>query len=362
MPTILRSFSCVALAATCGALPAQEKKFAPRDFMIPNYENLMFADLKSMRDREIWEELESSAIKLVFAEMERELGFSLDDLDRVTASMTFASAKEGGMSTGPVDTVRILEGNKALPVHKSMAGNRWQSEQIGAYKVWRRSSGGEDLFVQPCDTMQVWGTSAALLPALQKKRVALPSAEVMSFLSGRDATLACFVFGLDHPETKERFLDRMLGGAEWPEDDMPNLLGARLLATGDAEDPHLTIEAVLRHKKAGDGLKVTDELADKLLEKFRAEPRLRMIKPLLKQLVKKTDGTDLVLRLDLGRVRNAVGHLATLALPLFVGGEAQAKEAHARAKEAEAAARQRAAEAAKRRAEKQKPAAAGGKR
>jgi hypothetical protein len=126
----------------------------------------------------------------------------------------------------------------------------------------------------------------------------------------------------------------MLGGGDWPEDDMPQLLGARLLATGDEDDPHLTVEAVLRHQKAGDGIKVTEALSDGLLEKFRANPQMRLLRPLLKKVVKEVDGTDLVLRLDLGRVRNAVGHLATLALPMFMGGEARSKEAHAREKAA----------------------------
>ncbi|MFT6083037.1 MAG: hypothetical protein ACJA0V_004805 [Planctomycetota bacterium] len=333
-PTTLRSLSCLALALVCSAPAAQDKKFAPRDFMIPNYENLMFVDIKAMRDREIWDELESSVMNLAFTQMERELGFPIEDLDRISVSMAFGGAKKSGMSTGPVDTIRIFEGNKPLPVHESMAGNRWQREQIGDYEVWRRKNSSEDMFVQPCDTMQVWGTSAALQPALQKKRVALPSAEIMSFLSGRDATLACFVFGLNHPQTKQRFLADMLGGGDWPEDDMPQLLGARLLATGDEDDPHLTVEAVLRHQKAGDGIKVTEALSDGLLEKFRANPQMRLLRPLLKKVVKEVDGTDLVLRLDLGRVRNAVGHLATLALPMFMGGEARSKEAHAREKAA----------------------------
>jgi hypothetical protein len=48
----------------------------------------------------------------------------------------------------------------------------------------------------------------------------------------------------------------LLGGGEWPVDDPPRVLGVKVLATGDPDDPddlHLTIEAVLRHKKAGSG-------------------------------------------------------------------------------------------------------------
>jgi hypothetical protein len=45
----------------------------------------------------------------------------------------------------------------------------------------------------------------------------------------------------------------LLGGGEWPVDDPPRVLGVKVLATGDPDDLHLTIEAVLRHKKAGSG-------------------------------------------------------------------------------------------------------------
>jgi hypothetical protein len=45
----------------------------------------------------------------------------------------------------------------------------------------------------------------------------------------------------------------LLGGGEWPVDDPPRVLGVKVLATGDPDDLPLTIEAVLRHKKAGSG-------------------------------------------------------------------------------------------------------------
>lgn len=325
MPSTMRLLISLPLALAC-ALPAQQqptRTFAARDFLIPDYENYMFADLKKMRDREVWDELESSLLKLVFKRMEQEHGFPLADLDRVTATMSFGSAD----APENVATVRVLEGNKPLPLKESLLRGRWQTGTVGAFEVWRRESRGENLFVQPTDKMQVWGTSAALQPALEKKRVALPSAEVMAFLSGRSESLAGFVFGLNHPDTKKRFLEQMLGGADWPADDQPTMIGLRILATGDEDDPHLAIEAVLRHGKAGKGLQVTEGLADGLLKKFAANPELRLVRPLLKKVDKKVEGAEMVLRLDLGRVRNAVGHLAVLAMPLFLGGEASSAEA-----------------------------------
>ncbi|MFT4512567.1 MAG: hypothetical protein ACI89X_004167 [Planctomycetota bacterium] len=65
-----RSLSCLALALVCSAPVAQDRKFAPRDFMILNYENLMFADIKAMRGCEIWDELESSVMKKVVKEVD----------------------------------------------------------------------------------------------------------------------------------------------------------------------------------------------------------------------------------------------------------------------------------------------------
>lgn len=314
------------LALFASVVSAQDRKFAARDFLIPNYENLIVVDLKAMRDCDVWEDLEVSVMKLTFRALERKLGFKLTWLDRLTVAMKAAPSDEsGGMDARNEEFVRVLEGNVPLPVHESITGGSWQREDVGDVRVWRRSGYRDQLFAQPTDKMQVSGTTKTLLPAIEKKRVALPSAEVMSMLSGREQKIAYFVVGLDHPRMKEQFLTKLLGGADWPADDHPRVIGVKVLVTGDLDDSHLTIEAVLRHKKAGDGIAVSDGVADAFLKKLIADPEYRLMKPLLKKVEKKIDGTDLVLRMDLGRVRNAVGHLAVLCIPLFMGVGADAE-------------------------------------
>jgi hypothetical protein len=64
---------------------------------------------------------------------------------------------------------------------------------------------------------------------------------------------------------------------------------------------------------------VTAKGADALLERLVAMPEMRAVKPVLAKVEKKRDRGDLVYSVDLGRVRDAVGKVAMLAAPLFLG-------------------------------------------
>ena len=80
-----------------------------------------------------------------------------------------------------------------------------------------------------------------------------------------------------------------------------------------------------------DGLAVSDAAVGELLAKAKKDSQMLMFRPLLKKVDKRTDGSDLQLTLDLGRTRNAVGHLVTLLAPwvMMASGEAQVIEAKA---------------------------------
>ena len=129
-------------------LTAQESLTA-RHFLPQDYKTVLFVDLAAMRDRDIWADLEVSVLKLAFGQIEKEIGFPLDDLDRVTMVMDLGEPKEGGMASSDRRDVRVLEGNKPLPVHESMLTGRWQQERIGKYDAYRRSTILDRVFFQP---------------------------------------------------------------------------------------------------------------------------------------------------------------------------------------------------------------------
>lgn len=281
-----------------------------RAFLPDEHRNVICADLAAMRACGVWDELETSALKLVFAAMERELGFALGALDRVTSVF---EVREGGM-VGQGARVTVFEGNRPLDVPASVA-ELWTLERTGEIEVRRR---GEDVFVRPRPEIHVEGSEQLVQPVLDgKPHGGMPCPDVLSLLSGRGDQLAWMVVDLASPQLAERVLDPLFPGVEWPERDEPRFLCLRLVATGDADDPRLGIEAVLRHPTPGDGLKTSVEAATALLERWRAMPQLRAVRPLLQRVRQHTDAGDLVLSLDLGRARDGVGQLAMLGLPLF---------------------------------------------
>ena len=119
----------------------------------------------------------------------------------------------------------------------------------------------------------------------------------------------------------------MFPGTQWPEDDAPTFLFARVRVIGDADDPHLEVEAVLRHLKEGPGLEVSSAAVDGWIERMKKEPKMIAVRPLLQRVEKKVDRTDVVLRADMGRTREAVGHLASLVMPLLAPRAGAVEEA-----------------------------------
>ena len=181
-------------------------------------------------------------------------------------------------------------------------------------------------YVRPSKNLQAWGAASVIKAALDGKRAAgLPSSDVMSLSTGRGKRLAYMVADASERTTRNTFLGQLFAGTEWPADDMPTFVAARVLATGDEDDLHLVLEGTLRHAKIGDGLKVSEQAIDALLKRGLAMPQLRMFRKILKRAEKKTSGSDVTVRVDLGRSRHAVGNLSMVLAPLFLmGTEAQA--------------------------------------
>lgn len=302
-----------------------------RAFLLDDYRNIACVDLAKMRELDIWDDLRASVLSIMFVELEKELGGSLDALDRATI---VSQIGEDGDVRQALE-VRLLEGNAPLGVPKSM-NNGWVCEEIEGRKVWQRNVYRAERMYQPNPNVQVWGTGNALDPVFAgKPRQGLPGPDVMSLLSGKGAALAYFVVDVEHPVLRRNILGKVFEGVEWPAGEEPKFVCMRVLATGDPDDPHLTVEVVLRHIKES-GVAISDKAVEALLERVRTMPEMRVLRPVLARFQKRQDGADLRLVADLGRSRQAVGLLAPLALGVMMPAqvvEAQVIEAQAAAEE-----------------------------
>jgi hypothetical protein len=286
--------------------PLSAKAFLPDDHRL-----VASVDLAAMRTRGIWEELQVSALNLVFQQMEQESGFPLAHVDRVSM---VAQVDPHATANGPAQhRVMVVEGNADLALHERFGG--WDVVQVGGREARRR---GQRFVVQPEPKLLVQGDEAIVRPVLEgKANRGTPCADIQSLLSGRADQLAWLVFDLTDPGLGRRALAAMFSDTTWPDDDAPTFACLRLLVLGDVDDPHLGFEAVLRHAKVGAGLDVSEQAVDAALQKMQDDPKLRSVKTVLTKTEKKRDHADLVYKVDLGRARVAVGHAAMLVLPMF---------------------------------------------
>lgn len=353
VPTRIPAVACVAVTILLTGLAAQER-IDPRCFLLSEYRNVVQLDLAAMRRCEIWDDLVSSGLSIVRGPVEAEIGSSLDHIDRLTMVIQFSESNDQGESTGPTQRMFVLEGNAALAMPAEIRDD-WQSEPIGEYTIHHRQWSGNDVFVRPHDRLLVWGARDVIVAALAgERRPAVPCADVMSLAASRDKLLGHLVADLRYRQSRREFLDTLCPDAEWPADDAPTFFAVRLLATGDADDPHVAVDLVLRHAKGDKGLDVTEQAVDVALARGLDNGELRLLHGVLKSAEKHRSGSDLLVRFDLGRSRTAVGTLAFLALPLLT-----ARTRAAQAMQAAAAAQEAAAEAAKR-AGGEQPKPAGG--
>lgn len=291
-------------------LPAQDDARV-RPWLPDGYRNLASVDLALLRDRGVWEELQLSVLGATFGSMEKELGFPLAALDKV---LMVASLAESAPES---QEVRLLVGNRELPDKvRNMAS--YHQEKVGRHDVWVRDSYRRDYFLRPEPELQVFGSAPALDAILDgQAHGGLPCPDVMSLLARPSTTFACFVLDVSTPVLRTRMMRSMFPDTTWPEGHEPTFFCVRGLITGDADDPHLAVEATMRHAKAGEGLQVTAKAIDAVLERLAAEPTLRTLAALLKKAERQQLRSDYVLTLDLGRARAAAGNLAMLVLPLF---------------------------------------------
>jgi len=304
----------LALAALALTLPAQDKppQKTPatpdvKSFLPDDYRNVAVIDFAALNERGVWEELDVPPLSVMLRAIEKESGFKLSDLDR----MTMVMCPRSDANERTVDRLVVIEAHRPLALAPSVLQN-WSTETIGGHEVRRRTNEWmDDVVYQPRPEVTISGPASLLEPALTgKPRSGQPCPDVMSLLSARANRLAWMVVDVANGLAKRDVLDTLLPHAAWPEDDAPAFVCLQLLATGDADDPHLVIEGILRHTKDGAGIAASGAAVKEAFERLGKEPKARLLWPTLKTAQVRADRGDLIVSVDLGRARVAAGQLA----------------------------------------------------
>src|SRR5688572_14993740 len=127
----------LAISSVLSSVTAQQPPPA-KAFLLDDYRNVVFADVKALRDRGIWADFEVSLLKAVFQQMEKEIGFPLSALDRVTMVADPGEQKAGEVVMRNIREVLVFEGNVALGMPNSVQRGSWQEATVGKHTVRRR--------------------------------------------------------------------------------------------------------------------------------------------------------------------------------------------------------------------------------
>jgi hypothetical protein len=308
----MRYYASVLLAASCCAvLPAQEQAPKAQNFLFDGYTTVMHLDMKRMRDRWIWDEVGAQpGLKLIFKTLEDQFGYSLDSLNRATTVM---------MSTGPNQSeqeVAFVETEEAMK--PSADQDDMVASLTGNYTMLASRWNPDSVQVQVTPKLRVFGPLRVIQNVLEGNPLTgVPSADVMSLTVGQKDLLGYAVLDFDLRSIRQNITE-FLGEPNWPEDDKPLFFAVRLSTQGDEDDPHLKLEAVVRHGIDGKGLIVSETAVAARLKELMAMKEARLFMPMLKQIKHKRDRTDAIWSVDLGRARDFGGMLSMLAPFLMI--------------------------------------------
>lgn len=309
-------------AAAATALPAQAATPTAQQFLLDDYTTTTCLDMKAVRDSGVWDELAASALQLVGDMLQSQFGFTLDRIDRITS---VNKARREGDEVIVDDVIVTIEGNAELEGLDELHPARYTATAVGAFTLLTDTWSANDAHVQVTPKLRVYGTPRLLTPVLEGKvRRGLPSPDVMTFTAGKKKLLLYAISDLRDSEGGRTFLAQVLPEAVWPQDDQPTFFAVHLLATGDDDDPHITLEVVLRHNTAGAGLAASEKAVAAALERLGKTTQARIVWQLLKQVAHSRDGSDAVYRVDLGRARHVGGMLTTLSPFALFAQEVQA--------------------------------------
>lgn len=301
------------------ALIAQQPPAAiPAKAFLDSHDSIAVVDVAAMRTCGLLDELVGSALKAILPQIETQMGFPLEHLDRAT--LVVQNPRAGEQRNKPCRVV-VLEGNRDLAIHDRITRGQYAEERVGGRPLWRHRNITWSVFAQPEPKLQVMGDDGGIVPVLEGKGgTAVPSPDVMSLLSTRGGSLVYAVAACTEASARKSFLEPLFPDTKWAEDEAPTHLLVRMHCTGGADDPHVELELVVRHRQPG-GVTTTATALTANLERLRRHPQLRLLSTLLVKVRTSVDRSDLCATLDLGRMRDAVGQIATFAGAFLLTGE-----------------------------------------
>jgi hypothetical protein len=270
------------LAATTLALASltAQQPFRASDYLPQDYRNFQRIDLKALRETGIWEELRTSALQMMLGAVEKEAGFELEALDRVTQVAVVAQQSEQRRDP---DRVMVFEGNTSLGTPDRVANtSAYEAQRIGVFDVMVTETDRAWVFFRPRPEVQVEGALSLLEPLLTGPRnPGGPCPDVLSLQSTRERRLIEVGLDLGERAMRDEVLGKLFADTEWPDGGAPRVLYGRVHDHGDADDPHVMIEVVLRHVDDGDGMAVTVKAHDALIASAKANPKAVAARPML---------------------------------------------------------------------------------
>lgn len=304
------------LAATAWA---QEPNFGPRSFLPPDYDGEIKIDVRRLDDLGVLAELMRSPVGALAGTFQKQFGFSIEDLDRVTFAIRDRS-REAAQKEGYVGqrSVWVLEGGKSVGIAADAAGG--EPGMLGGVKFIERD--GVEMCSPRAGLLVMEGhfgeTRHLISSVLEGKRKGgVPRPEVLE-LSGRPHLLLSVVRLVPESEANTtRFFPGV--GTDWTvETDPPAALCLRV-----AEDPKtegLKAEVLVRFQKGDAGPQLFGEKFKGLIASAVEMKQMLPFKDLLTAVAIRTEGHDCIATLDFGAGREAVGKLGKLGLMIGMWG------------------------------------------
>jgi hypothetical protein len=269
-------------------------------FFPPNYTVTMFIDYAAMRECGLLAMLERMPMfEGEQAQNAHQLGYEADDVDRVFTVLDYKESSPRSRLGLPMISVA----ETAPDVAPQQPDPRWQAVEIGGCRGFRSPQHlQQDTTLWPRPGIAVQGDHDMLEARCNDGRPAGgPHPDVRQLLAG-ERVLFQYAFG-----RFGRDIDKlcMTVGFMFPfhPDDPVDFV--RLRAALDAEGG-VVISLLFKYESGTSGLRATEEWVRKGLADLDAQQDLAFLRPLLRDLVVRSDGRDLDMTLPLGQPRAAM--------------------------------------------------------
>lgn len=296
--------------------PDARRPLDGRAFVPPEPECEVWADFAAMRESGVWGGMTASIAATLLPLLEAELGFALEDVDRLRGYPPMGGGGDGeAPPAGP--GVFVFEGNEGVITPFGRAGTK--AEKIGGVEVivvedaWR----GDDpvVWTSPREGTVVVGSRSRIAPVLlrqQKPGVTPP--ELLSLSAGR-GVLAHFVARLEAEDGGG--LVSMFAEAAGAEMVPPRYVMLRLRQVATDDEPEVHLDGVLRWERQGEEPARLAAFLREQLASLRKHPRWAALRRWWDAIELSVDDRDLRCHVVLGRPREA-GAMVALLVPVMM--------------------------------------------